>query len=312
MDNADPTQFDLRLRATVAAFSASSSAESAQALADAHIPVFPCVPGAKRPLTRHGFRDATTDLAQVIRWWERQPDANVAIPTGRASGWDVVDVDVHDDASGRQTFDASRDRGLTTGWAFTVATPSGGLHAYYPNVGEQSCWATDAHIDFRSDGGYVVVPPSAVGYDDGRASPYRLAATASHQPAPVDGAVLRDFVSPPRPPRPVAYHGTGTASSDPARLADWLAAHPENGRKRRLFWAACRVVEAGHDLDTALATIGNAALRIGLTGPYTEGVIRSAFRHTHPRAAPRRTPWPPSDQSPGDRRRPSLPEVVSL
>ncbi|MBD4580751.1 DNA primase, partial [Xanthomonas citri pv. citri] len=34
---------------------------AARELAAAGVPVFPCVPGGKRPLTEHGFHDATTD-----------------------------------------------------------------------------------------------------------------------------------------------------------------------------------------------------------------------------------------------------------
>ena len=41
---------------------------------------FPCVPGAKTPLTEHGFCDATTDTEQIARWWDAHPDANVATP----------------------------------------------------------------------------------------------------------------------------------------------------------------------------------------------------------------------------------------
>ena len=37
------------------------------------VPVFPCVPGGKRPLTGHGFHDATTDTAQIRTWWQRWP-----------------------------------------------------------------------------------------------------------------------------------------------------------------------------------------------------------------------------------------------
>lgn len=47
------------------------------------IPVFPCEPGGKRPLTYNGFWDATTDIGRVKAWWSRWPDANVGVPTGK-------------------------------------------------------------------------------------------------------------------------------------------------------------------------------------------------------------------------------------
>ena len=57
------------------------------------IPVFPCKPRSKEPLTRHGFKDATNDPHTVETLWRRWPQANIAMPTGRISGTSVVDVD---------------------------------------------------------------------------------------------------------------------------------------------------------------------------------------------------------------------------
>src|SRR5262249_31586621 len=37
-------------------------------------PVFPCVPGEKIPVTRHGFLDASTDPDKINWWWSRNPD----------------------------------------------------------------------------------------------------------------------------------------------------------------------------------------------------------------------------------------------
>lgn len=67
----------------------------ARELAQLGVPVFPCVPGGKRPITTRGSHEATTDAAQVVSWWRQRPGANLAIPTDTASGVVVVDVDVH-------------------------------------------------------------------------------------------------------------------------------------------------------------------------------------------------------------------------
>ncbi|MFT3861138.1 bifunctional DNA primase/polymerase [Micropruina sp.] len=66
----------------------------ASELARLGVPVFPCAPGEKRPIPERSFHDATADTERVEAWWRQQPDANLAIPTGAASGV-VVDVDVH-------------------------------------------------------------------------------------------------------------------------------------------------------------------------------------------------------------------------
>lgn len=57
-------------------------------LASAGVPVFPCVPGGKRPLTVHGFQDASIDRGVVTAWWGRHPDANIGVPTGVLGGTD--------------------------------------------------------------------------------------------------------------------------------------------------------------------------------------------------------------------------------
>ena len=56
-------------------------------------PVFPCKPGDKKPLTEHGFQEASTDPEQIREWWGARPDANVAVPTGAVSGIVVLDAD---------------------------------------------------------------------------------------------------------------------------------------------------------------------------------------------------------------------------
>ena len=52
--------------------------------------VFPCK--GKKPLTLHGFKDASIDPRQIRAWWTKWPDANVAIACG-ASGIAVFDID---------------------------------------------------------------------------------------------------------------------------------------------------------------------------------------------------------------------------
>ena len=47
--------------------------EAALQYAELGYPVFPCVSGDKTPQTTHGYKDATTDLDQIDRWWTQKP-----------------------------------------------------------------------------------------------------------------------------------------------------------------------------------------------------------------------------------------------
>src|SRR5690606_5221666 len=182
-----------------------SAAVAARELAGAGVPVFPVIPGGKRPLTEHGFHDATTDVARVESWWRVSPAANIGVPTGAASGMVVVDVDVHGPVDGHDAMGRARQAGLVDGWLLLVATPSGGTHAYYPatpGVQQRSWQAAQAGIDFRGDGGYIVVPPSVVDLG-GATAPYRVRQVNPGPASAIDAEGLRNFLAPrPLPPRP--------------------------------------------------------------------------------------------------------------
>lgn len=265
------------------------------------IPVFPCVPGAKQPLTAHGFHDATTDVATVQQWWRRWPDANIGMPTGAVSGVDVVDVDVHPGGSGFEAFEQARSAGLAHGWAWVVRTPSGGFHACYlrGTASEQRSWQSPArHIDFRGDGGYVVVPPSRVLDAEGQVGAYRLIAVTQLPISSIDAGALRTFLEPPRPapPRP----GASQHLTRPEHLAAHVARLQEGERNHGLFWAACRMVEQGHPFETTADVLGDPARTIGLEDREIMTTIRSAYRRT--------TALPPATPTATSRRT----EAVSL
>lgn len=201
------------------------------------IPVFPCVPGGKRPLTTHGFHDASTDPAIIRSWWRRWPDANIGIPTGAASGVDVVDVDVRSTGTAFPAFEQARLAGFVEGWAWLIRTPSGGAHAYFLRgaAREQRSWQVPGkHIDFCGDGVYILVPPSRVATDDGVSRPYRQIAHRRASPALAGGR--RRTARVPRPSSPPAR--TDRHASDrvpPGQVPAWVTARPEGGRNGGLF-----------------------------------------------------------------------------
>jgi hypothetical protein len=264
-----------------------SLAQAAATYAAAGVPVFPCVPGTKRPLTRHGFIEASADPQRIARWWQRCPEANIGMPTGQPDGFDVLDVDVHPSGSGFPALRRARQAGLVDGCAALVRSPSGGVHLYFPGAEDrgQASWALPrAHVDFRGVGGYVIVLPSRVLTGDGRRRGYALLASG-RDPHPLDAGALRRLLAPaPRHPR--VRSGVRRPGGSGQRLAAWLALQPEGNRNRALYWAACRQAEAGVPEDEARHVLGAAAARTGLGEREIEATLASAFRTLGRRPAP--------------------------
>jgi predicted P-loop ATPase len=134
--------------------------DAALQLAKRGIPVFPLKPRDKAPATTHGFKDATTDADQISGWWRRQPDQNVGIATGETSGVWVLDVD---GAEGEATLKRLIDEHGEL--PKTVESITGkGRHLFF-KLPENAVITSSAAklgpgLDTRSNGGYVVVPPS--------------------------------------------------------------------------------------------------------------------------------------------------------
>jgi len=243
-------------------------------------PVFPCLPGQKIPATTHGFHDATTDTRQITAWFTRHPGWNLAIATG-APGPDVLDVDEHGDAgNGYGAFHRLARAGLTGGASAYVATPSGGLHAYFTGTSQRNGHLPAHHLDFRSTGGYVLAPPSTIG---GR--PYELVNKPGGR-GRLDWAAVTRLLEPARQPhRPQPRQPL--ASGNLARLAGWVARQGEGNRNVGLFWAASRALEADPAAD--LSPLAAAARQAGLGEREIQRTLGSArktgqarpFQHDH-------------------------------
>lgn len=119
--------------------------------------VFPCWPGSKKPVTEHGFRDASTDAAQIEEWWSKHPRANIGIA---AEGMLVVDID-----GANNPWPGDPERAADLAGAGAVAlTPRGGRHYLFRRLADKNWKCSTGKIakgvDIRTDGGYIVVAPS--------------------------------------------------------------------------------------------------------------------------------------------------------
>ncbi|TDJ29713.1 MAG: bifunctional DNA primase/polymerase, partial [Gammaproteobacteria bacterium] len=96
------------------------------------IPVFPIIKNEKAPLTKNGFKDATTELRQIKRWARRFPAANYGIPTGSASGFLVIDLDRKGGVDGVKGFeDLCHRLDIKIPKTYKIRTPSGGQHLFF-------------------------------------------------------------------------------------------------------------------------------------------------------------------------------------
>lgn len=213
-------------------------------------PVFPCQPGGKRPVPLHGFRDAATDEERIRAWWGRRP-CNIGVSTG-APGPDVLDVDVRPDGTGWSAFARLKRVGLLAGAHRLVRTPSGGAHLYFTGTRQRCGSLKGLFIDFKSSGGYILVPPSQVG---GR--PYEIIDDRPQTGAVLGWATVTALL---KPPGPVSTHAGRGGSV--AHLPAWLAAQGNGNRNKALFWASCRAAEAGD--EAVLLALVDAAVAAGL------------------------------------------------
>jgi hypothetical protein len=267
----------------------------AWALAFARIgwPVFPCHPGTKTPATRHGFKDATTDPGQIRAWWNRNPAANLAIATG-APGPDVLDIDQHGPAgNGYPAYRKLQHAGLTDGAFAIIATPGGGLHAYFPGTGQPTHRLPRCHIDFRAADGCVLTPPSRIG-----GKPYRLLALRDPGTATLNWQAVTTLLAPPQlaPRQTTAPRPHPAAPGNISSLAAWVARLPEGNRNSGLYWAACRAIDTGHSCQ--LDDLAAAATAAGLPHREITATIASARRHRQARPDPAPEPEPEPEPEP--------------
>lgn len=202
--------------------------EEALGLAAAGWRVFPCRPLSKQPASAHGFLDATTEPAQIRRWWSERPDYNIGIATGGGNA--VLDVDVKT-ADGFATLAALEAELGALPETFTVNTPSGGRHYYFAGTWPSSSNRLGPSIDTRGDGGYVLAPPSIL--SEGF---YAVVSGDTMAPAPASWTERLQVGS------PATHNAAPTAPVDGQPLLT-------DGRKAWIFRRAARLRGTGLDAE---------------------------------------------------------------
>ena len=132
----------------------SQLGQAALAYAEQGFAVFPLRPRGKEPLTKHGFKDATDDEAQIRRWWAQSPSANIGIASGCEHGIAAIVVAGPEGEKRLALFGklpATARSKTEDGWQYFFALPDG--CGPVPS-------STRKGLDIRGDGGHVVAPPS--------------------------------------------------------------------------------------------------------------------------------------------------------
>jgi len=155
-------------------------------------PVFPCGRNKMPAIAKHdggrGFLDATRDPATIRAMFTRRNAVLVGVPTGEASGIDVLDIDPRhggDAWEGANLYRLPETR--------THQTQSGGRHLLFRHAQgvRNSASAIAPGVDVRGEGGYVIFPPSP-GYS------FTVDAAIANWP----DALLTLVLPPPPPPKP--------------------------------------------------------------------------------------------------------------
>jgi hypothetical protein len=171
------------------------------------LPVFACGHD-KRPVTQHGFHDATRDPAEIKAQFGTPGAAMIGVPTGQGAGFFVVDLDVKNGGQGLEWLAANQHRLPRTR---THKTRSGGQHLLFQwpegRIIRNSASRVAPGVDVRGNGGYIIAPPSPeyeiADHSALAEAPAWLLALIDPPPAPAQSIA-------PRQPSPPRQSGDGT------------------------------------------------------------------------------------------------------
>jgi hypothetical protein len=181
--------------------------------------VFPLAPKSKVPLVPktsggNGCHDGTTDLTKVRAWWTEHPNAGIGLHCGPGSGVVVLDVDAG--KGGPEALQRLESAFGALPQTLISSTGGGGRHYFFrAPVGREiknrvalkgPNGARILGLDVRSEGGYVVLPPS----DHPSGGSYRWAFDDDLADMP---AWLLDLLDPPKNAAPSSPSSSAPSSA---------------------------------------------------------------------------------------------------
>lgn len=239
--------------------------------------VFPLLPRGKRPATAHGVNDWTDNPADVRAWWLDHPDHNIGIACGTPSGGLLAldfDVDEEKDKDGAATlreWEAAYGELPETAVAITGG---GGMHYLYRTDRTNIRPSVNAAlgVDVRSDGSYIVAPPSM--HENGRR--YEWQDPPDETPIATATGAVYDFLD----------HVQRNGGTDGSKKDNGKFRLPDSIRKgerdNTLYKYACHLRGIGRSDEEILASVaGVNAMRCDppMDSREVERIVRSACRY---------------------------------
>lgn len=228
------------------------------------IPIFVCKPNSKLPATPNGFKDATTDVAVINKWFAECADYNIALSPEDA-GWGVVDVEAEGLADWEK-YEVAR--------TFTNGTPRGGKHFFFKgSLPSKVRFLNGYAFDTRGRGGYVLIPPSVV-----NGNPYVNLDDCELAGIP---QFVIDCLSERKHEKQLAPEGIDFDT--PTNLApakDWLSRQKppvEGERDNKTFFAAVHLKDLGLSPPTILELL--RGWETTLSDADHERIVDSAFKN---------------------------------
>lgn len=241
--------------------------------------VFP-LDGEKRPRTKNGFHDATSDPKLIAAWdWSSAEAIGIAIPEGQF----VVDVDPRN--GGEESAKALAAAGFKLTATRVHSTRGGGTHRFYrlpDGMSDRKLRGTlGPGIDIKASGkGYVVAPPSP-GYT------VKFDREPAQAPEWMVAQIVKDS-APPSSSQPSTSkfftaweQGTPYGMSALEKEIGRLLMQEEGGRNNALNRAAFALAQlaAGGEISEAecLSRLALAGERMGLAPDEVEATVQSGW-----------------------------------
>lgn len=283
-----------------ALLTAPSNRDAAVDLARAGFAVFPIRDWGDgdgwKPIADFNNR-ASSDAAQVLRWWVQWPDARVGLLAGERNGISVLDLDTKNGKDGIASLDALGFSDVTEISPVRVRTPSGGWHLFFrhePRL-KNSASRIGSGVDVKTTGGFVVAPAS---HKDGVIYAIEGAALGSVElpPFPEKLIPVNEFDATPAVPIENATDEQREwAAEHLSGLASGLSAMGEGGRNDALnaaaMWAGGAAAHGFVDRAAAEGALLPAAEICGLAKREARSTFNSGWKagqkspiNTFPRA----------------------------